>query len=83
MIDGPITNHPQFGWIQWNQSHTHMPWERRVRAAGVERAANCAEPMDMDEEAAKEEVAEEEAAYEEVVKEEETVTVGASHYWAI
>jgi hypothetical protein len=37
-----------------------------VRAAGVERAANCAEPMDMDEEAAKEEVAEEEAAYEEV-----------------
>jgi hypothetical protein len=50
-----------------------MPRKRQVRAAGIERAIDGVELMDMEEEAADEEVAEE----------EETITVGAAHYRAI
>jgi hypothetical protein len=73
LADGPITDHPQFGQIQWNQSYSYMPWEHWVRAAGQERAADGAKLMDMEEEEADEEVAEE----------EETITVDAAHYRAI
>jgi hypothetical protein len=41
--DGPITEHPQFGQIQWNQSYSHMPREHRARAT------DKPEMMDMDE----------------------------------
>jgi hypothetical protein len=55
-----------------------MPQERRVLEASVERAIDGVEPMDMDEEAAKEKV-----ANEEMTEEEQTVTMGVSHYRAI
>jgi hypothetical protein len=50
-----------------------MPRERQVQAARAERVAAGAEPMDMDEHAAEEEMA----------KEGETVTLVVSHYLAI
>ena len=59
--------------IQWNQSYSYMPWERRVQAAGIEKATNGVEPMDMEEEVVDEEVAEE----------EEMITLGTAHYRAI
>jgi hypothetical protein len=46
--DGPITEHPQFGRIQWNQSYSHMPRGHRARAVDE------LELMDMDEAAAPE-----------------------------
>ena len=50
-----------------------MPQECWVQVASIERAADSAESMDMDEEVVDEEVAEE----------EEMVTLGVSHYRAI
>jgi hypothetical protein len=41
--DGPITEHPQFSRIQWNQSYSHMPQGHQARVA------NELEMMDMDE----------------------------------
>jgi hypothetical protein len=48
--DGPITEHPQFGRIQWNQSYSHMPRGHRARAADEP------EMMDIEEQAAPEPV---------------------------
>ena len=50
-----------------------MPQEQWARAAGIKRATNGAKPMDI----------EEEAANEEVTKEEETITMSAAHYRAM
>jgi hypothetical protein len=44
-----------------------MPRERRVWAAGAERVATGAEPMDMDEQAVEGEAAEKEMVEEEMV----------------
>jgi hypothetical protein len=42
--DGPITEHPQFGRIQWNQSYSHMPREHRARAPDEPEMMNMDEP---------------------------------------
>jgi hypothetical protein len=80
--DGPITEHPQFGRIQWNQSYSHMPREHRARAL------HEPEMMHMDEPAAAEpgeppvepHVADEEGAETE---QEETITLRASDFEAL
>ena len=65
--DGPITEHPQFSRIQWNQSYSHMPWEHWARAIDEP------EPMDMDEVAATEEEADP----------EESITIRAPYFYAL
>jgi hypothetical protein len=50
-----------------------MPWEHRAKAA------DGAQPMDMDEAAAEEEAAEE----EEEAEQEEMITVSTAHYLSI
>jgi hypothetical protein len=52
--DGPITEHPQFSRILWNQSYSHMPRGHWARAADEP------EMMDMDEPVAEPHVANEE-----------------------
>jgi hypothetical protein len=42
--DGPITEHPQFGRIQWNKSYSHMPREHRARAPDEPEMMNMDEP---------------------------------------
>jgi hypothetical protein len=39
-----ITEHPQFGQIQWNQSYLHMPREHRARALDEPEMMNMDEP---------------------------------------
>jgi hypothetical protein len=46
-VDTPITEHPPFGRIQWNQSYYHMPRVPRAPTTQVERVEE--EHMDMDE----------------------------------
>jgi hypothetical protein len=87
--DEPITEHPQFGQIQWNQSYSHMPRGHRARVA------NEPEMMDMDEPAAPEPVEpvaephvvdeEEEEADEQPDEEEyeETITLKATDFHAL
>jgi hypothetical protein len=70
--DGPITEHPQFDQIQWNQSYSHMP--RRHRA----RAADEPEMIDMDEPAALEPPVEPDPANEEEEEYEETIIIRVS-----
>jgi hypothetical protein len=71
-MEKPISKHPQFSLIQWNQSCSRMPPEHRARAAGIERATDNAEPMDMDGVVA-----------EEGAEQEETIIVSAAHYRSI
>jgi hypothetical protein len=67
--DGPITESPYFGHIQWNQSLSHMP-----RAAPAPKPEP--EPMDISEIAAKpERVAEQKEQPEEEEEYEETIVV--------
>jgi hypothetical protein len=63
--DGPITEHPQFGRIQWNQSYSHMPRGHRARAADEP------EMMDIEEQATPEPVAKPHVADDEEEEEEE------------
>ena len=82
--DGPITEHPQFGRIQWNQSYSHIPWGHQARAADEPKM------MDMEEPAAPEpvepvvepHVADEEGEEEEV-EQEETITFKAIDFYAL
>jgi hypothetical protein len=68
--DGPITEHPQFGQIQWNKSYSHMPQGHWAKAADEP------EMMDMDEPATPEPV--EPDKVDEVEQEyEETITIRA------
>ena len=77
--DGPITEHPQFGRIQWNQSYSHMP--RGLRARAVDEPV----PMDMDEvvEAEYKVAVEPEAAEERVVGQEDMITISTTDYRAM
>jgi hypothetical protein len=76
VTDGPITEHPLFGCIQWNQSCSHMP-----------RVAPELEPemMDMDEPATPEPVEPKEEAEDQQEEEEyeETITIKASDFAAL
>jgi hypothetical protein len=72
--DGPITEHLQFGQIQWNQSYSHMPQRHWAKAADEP------EMMDMDEQAKPEPVEPgiEPDKVDEVEQEyEETITIRA------
>jgi hypothetical protein len=73
--NGPITKHPQFDQIQWNQSYSHMPRGHRARVVDEP------EPMDMDEPAAV--VAELEAAAEEVAEQKEMITISPADFYAL
>jgi hypothetical protein len=66
-VDVPITDHPQFGLIQWNQSYSHMPWEQQVRAAAAKVAEGDAIPTNMDEPATE-------------AEEKESITMGRLYY---
>jgi hypothetical protein len=77
--DGPITKHPRFGRIQWNQSCSHMP-----------HVALDPEPkmMDMDEPIAPEPTAPEPVEPEEEDQQEEeeyeeSITIRASDFAAL
>jgi hypothetical protein len=80
--DGPITKHPQFGRIQWNQSYSHMPRGHRAKAT------DKPEMMDMEELAvlepielvAEPHVADEE---EEEAEQEETITLRVANFYAL
>ena len=63
-VNGPIKKHPHFGWIQWNQSYSHMSQVYRAPGTAAEWVEE--EPMDVDEPAA------------EQAKAEETVTMSYS-----
>jgi hypothetical protein len=71
--DGPITKHPRFGRIQWNQSCSHMP-----------HVAPDPEPkmMDMDEPIAPEPIAPEPVEPEEE-EYEESIMITASDFAAL
>jgi hypothetical protein len=71
-MERPISEHPQFGLIQWNQSCSHMLREHWARATGIERTADDAKPMDMDG-----------AVAEEEAEQEETITMSTAHYRSI
>jgi hypothetical protein len=77
--DGPITEHPQFGRIQWNQSYSHMPREHRAKALDEPKM------MNMDEPAAAEPVTEPHVADEEEAEteQEKTITLRASDFEAL
>jgi hypothetical protein len=66
LVDGPITKHPQFGRIQWNQSYSHMPRIPQELVADAERFNDDGVPIDMDEPI--------------VEEKEETITMGISKY---
>jgi hypothetical protein len=80
--DGPITEHPQFSWIQWNQSYSYMPRGHRARAVDEP------EMMDMEELAVPEpiepiaepHVADEE---EEEAEQEETITLRVANFYTL
>jgi hypothetical protein len=72
--DRPITESPYFGYIQWNQSLSHMP-----RAAPAPKPKP--EPMDISEIAAEPERAAEQEEQSEAEEEyEETITLRASDF---
>jgi hypothetical protein len=73
--DGPITEHPQFGRIQWNQSYSHMPQGHRARVADEPKL------MDMDEEVAT--TAKPKAMAEEKAEQEETITISTADFYAL
>jgi hypothetical protein len=84
--DGPISEHPQFGQIQWNQSYSHMPREHRAKAPNEPKMMNMDEPAAAEpgeppiEPVAEPHVANEE---EEETKQEETITLKASDFEAL
>jgi hypothetical protein len=73
--DGPITEHPQFGRIQWNKSYSHMPRGHRARVVD--------EPELMDIDKAIVATAEPEAVAEEEVEQEKTITISAADFYAL
>ena len=73
--NGPIIEHPLFGWIQWNQSYSHLPQRHQARAVDEPKL------MDMDEAvavAAEEEAIAKPDAVEEEEECEETITISAA-----
>jgi hypothetical protein len=84
--DGPITEHLQFGQIQWNQSYSHMPREHRAKALDEPEMMNMDEPVAAEPEeppvepVAKPHVANEE---DEETEQDETITLRASDFEAL
>jgi hypothetical protein len=83
--DGPITESPHFGRIQWNQSCSHMP-----RATVALEPELEPEPMDIQEMAAEQEraakperAAEHDKQPEEEEESEETITFRAADFYAL
>jgi hypothetical protein len=83
--DGPITESPHFGRIQWNQSCSHMP-----RAAAAPEPELELEPMDIQEMATEQEraakperVAEFDEQPEEEEEFEEMITLRATDFYAL
>jgi hypothetical protein len=67
--DGPITKHPQFSRIQWNQIYSHMPRGHRARAAEEPEMMDMDKPVEppVDPIAEPDVADEEEAKYEDMV----------------
>jgi hypothetical protein len=78
LVDGPITESPYFGRIQWNQSLSHMPRDAPAPEPELEPEPK---PMDIPEMAAEpERAAEQEEQPEEEEEYEETITLRASDF---
>jgi hypothetical protein len=69
LADGPITEHLQFGRIQWNQSYSHMPRGHRAKAVDGPELMDMDEPptVELVEPAVEPYVVDEEEEYEETI----------------
>jgi hypothetical protein len=84
--DGPISDHPHFRQIQWNQSYSHMPRGHRARATDEQDMMDIEEPAAQPEPSAQPEAAVDPDAAddkEEGEEYEETITISASDLVAL